>query len=141
MMSVTVNGNPLYVVKPNNKKLTHASRKMPAPPLAEEGETLCVGNLLYIFDIASSTLYDRLRHKECPPPDGCDETRHPFWKRETIRGYQQAGGYLYFHRMRMAQARARRKSSGHTTALLVSKYKDIQGVMKSGTDHLGEVTN
>lgn len=45
---------------------------------------LRVGHLMTLFSIAHSTLYERIKRGELPPPDGKDGKR-PYWLPVTIR--------------------------------------------------------
>ena len=70
----------------------------PRPPLVdlEQPGWLYVGNLLWIFQISASNLYDGLRRNagetrtRYPQPDGKSNGR-PVWRTSTIKDFLESG--------------------------------------------------
>lgn len=67
-----------------SKKSGH-SKALPVAGIdLQQPGRLRAGHLLTLFCVSHSTLYNRIRSGQIPPPDGTDGAR-PFWKTDTVR--------------------------------------------------------
>ncbi len=76
------------VVDSTKKKSGHTVAKVPAISLDQPGR-LRVANLMSLLGVGHSTLYEGLRRKRYPQPDGFDG-KIPYWNTATIRQFLQA---------------------------------------------------
>lgn len=99
-MSIIINGKalatgtPIATSAPNaqadKRKSCHTKPRAPTISLDQPGR-LRVAHVLSLLGIAHSTLYEGMRYKRYPRPDGRDG-RIPYWHTETIRNFLKAPG-------------------------------------------------
>lgn len=75
---------------PQKPKKANGHTKAVAPTISlDQPGRLRVAHVLSIYGIAHSTLYDGLRRKRYPQPDGYDG-KMPYWMTTTIRQFLEA---------------------------------------------------